>query len=196
MQLSAEESHARYLKSGNFRKVQLINGMMRMPSPVRFEAHDEPNNVMITLIVNYSAKMAGVRSIGSATLKLDSRNNIQPEFELLREDGSSTIENDYIVGPVELVGEISESSIRGYTTSKFEAYRAIGSKEYMIWKTVLNEIVLYKLVYVNYEEIVPVDGTLKSQQFPGLHIDTEALITNSHQRAMERLNSVLDELTQ
>lgn len=117
MELSAEEFQARYLKSvHNLRKVQLINGIVRMPSPVWFEAHDEPNVAMIGLVYIYSARMAGVRPINSATLKLISRNTIHPCFGLRREDGSSRVEKDYVEGAVELFGEISASNIRRDTT--------------------------------------------------------------------------------
>ena len=163
-----------------------------MPSPVRQDLHDNQNCIMIALMAIYSARMREVMPISSATLKLGSRNEVQPDFGLRREDGSTKIENGYIVGPVELVGEISASSVARETTSKFEVYEASGFKECMIWETERNNLTWYKLAFGKYEEIVPIDGILKSEQFPGLQTDMHALLTNNIQRAMDRLNSAID----
>ncbi len=194
MELSSTEFHKLYLETGeNLRKVQLINGIVRMPSPVRLKGHERENCTMNGLMFAYCARVNGVEPLGSCTIRLNSLNEVQPDFGVrIMEGGLSKIEDGYVVGPVELVGEVSNSSVRRDMTSKFEAYRASGCKEYINWKVEERKIVLYKLVSGNYEEIAPVDGVLKSEQFPGLVIDIRAVLTNNCGQAMDRVFCAID----
>ena len=195
MQLSSAVFHELYLETGeNRRKVQLINGVVRIPSPVRIDSHDRQNCIMIGLMFVYCTRVNSVEPLGSCTIRLNSLNEVQPDFGLrIEEGGLSKVEDGYVVGPVELVGDISNSSVRSDTASKLEAYRASGCMEYIVWKPAENKIVWYKLVSGNYEEIVPLDGILKSEQFPGLHIDVHAVLTNNRRQAMDRLLSAIDD---
>ncbi len=195
LELSSAEFHELYLETGqNLRKVQLINGVVRMPSSVRIDGHERQSCIMNGLLFVYCTRMNGVEPLGSCTIRLNPLNEVQPDFGLrIKEGGLSKVEGGYVVGPVELVGEVSNSSVRRDTTCKFEAYKASGCKEYIIWKPEENEIVWYKLVSGKYEEIIPVDGILKSEHFPGLHIDLHAVFTNNLRQAMDRLLSAIDE---
>ena len=195
MELSSAKFHELYLETGEkIRKAQLINGIVRMPSPVRIDGHERENCILNGLMLLYCARTNGLEPLGSCTIKLNSTNEIQPDFGLRNEKGGlSKVENGYVVGPVELVGEVSCSNVRRDTTSKFKAYEASGCKEYIICKPEEKEIVWYKLVSGNYEEIVSVDGILKSQQFPGLHIDVHAVLTHNRRQAVDSLISALQD---
>ena len=58
MQLTSAEFHDRYLKAGdNLRKVQLINGVVHMPTPVRHDVHDKQNCLMVRLMTLYCSRM-------------------------------------------------------------------------------------------------------------------------------------------
>ncbi len=77
MQLSTAQFHDLYMKSNDsLRKVQLINGVVRMLSQVRLGVHGRQNNIMSGLMFVYSARAAGVEPTVSATLKLSTRNEV------------------------------------------------------------------------------------------------------------------------
>ncbi len=81
-----------------------------------------------------------------------------------------------------------------FATEKLEAYEASGCKKYIIRKTQEKQFVWYKLASGKYQEIVPVDGILKSEEFPGVHGDKDALLAENYHGAIDGLNSALDEL--
>ena len=65
--------------------------------------------------------------------------------------------------------------------------------QYIVWNTGENETVWHKSVSDKYELIVPVDCTLKSEQFPGLHTDVRAVLTHNLRQAMDSLPRAIDE---
>jgi len=59
--LSQPEFHDRYLAMPQVKKAELIEGVVYMPSPVRFEPHAEPHSNIIGWLWNYRIATPGVR---------------------------------------------------------------------------------------------------------------------------------------
>src|ERR1022692_3269442 len=142
--LSREEFHRRYEAMPDLKKAELIEGVVHMPSPVNFKKHGKPHFDSIGWLSHYVAATPGVQGGDNSTLKLDLKNEPQPDAFLLisPELGGSVQfdEHDYIVGGPELINEISASSASYDLHSKLEAYRRNNVKEYVVWR-VLDRVI-------------------------------------------------------
>jgi Uma2 family endonuclease len=86
-------------------------------------------------------------------------------------------EDDYIEGAPELVADVASSSVSFDLHTKFNVYRRCGVKEYVVWRVIDRAVDWFVLVRGTYERLAPeADGLFKSRVFPGLWLDTEALL--------------------
>ncbi len=193
-QLSRAEFERRYHAMPYLKKAELIEGIVYMPSPVRFSQHGEPHSELVGWLVVYKASTPGVRVGDNSTVRLDLDNEPQPDACLLidPERGGQTrlSEDGYIEGAPELVAEVASSSASYDLHAKQHVYRRNGVREYVVWR-VLDEAVDW-LVWRDgqYEHLEPgEDGVLRSEVFPGLWLDTSALVR-------QELSTVLTTLQQ
>src|SRR4051812_15029982 len=68
--LSAHEFLRRYEEMPGLKKVQLINGIVYMPSPIRLTHHSEPQSLVQAWLAIYAMNTPGVRAAGNATVRL------------------------------------------------------------------------------------------------------------------------------
>src|SRR5262245_324853 len=105
--LSRYEFERRYHANPDIKKAELIERVVYMPSPVRFQGHSEPHSWIIGCLTVYCAGTPGVRLGDNATVRLDLDNEPQPDALLRIEPsvgGHSHIsEDDYIEGAPELI---------------------------------------------------------------------------------------------
>ncbi len=89
------------------KKAELIEGVVFMPSPIRFQQHSQPHIHIAAWIGVYLAATPGVQGGDNSTVRLDFENEVQPDALLRLETalgGSSRIsKDDYLEGPPELV---------------------------------------------------------------------------------------------
>ena len=125
-----------------------------------------------------------------ATVHLDADNEVQPD-ELLRkiDEACNMEENDYLRGPP----EISNTSEYFDLNDERDVYEKCGVKEYLIWRTRVNEIVWLALRNKTYHRHEPVDGLLKSETFPGLVVDVTAMFEGNTSKVIETLTAAIDE---
>src|SRR5438034_6357013 len=109
--LSRSEFERRYEAMPQLKKAELIEGVVYMPSPVRFRRHSRPHAVLVTWLGFYMAHTPGVEAGDNSTARLDLDNEPQPDALLLIDPacgGQARIsEDDYIQSAPELVGEIA-----------------------------------------------------------------------------------------
>src|SRR5437588_8650189 len=77
--LSRAEFERRYEAMPNLRKAELIEGVVYMPSPVRFGRHAERDQDLNAWLGAYRAGTPGVRGGGNASTRLDANNEPQPD---------------------------------------------------------------------------------------------------------------------
>ena len=77
--LTASEFLRRYETAADLKKAQLIEGIVHMPSPVRAEAHSEPDGLLHGWLFSYALEHLELRFYPNATLILDSDNAPQPD---------------------------------------------------------------------------------------------------------------------
>ena len=177
--LTRWEFERRYQAMPHLKKAELIEGIVYMASPLRFESHAEPHANIIGWLALYKAATPGVRLGDNATVRLDIDNEPQPDA-LLRIDkgGQSTIsQDDYVEGAPELIVEIAASSASYDVHQKLNVYRRNQVQEYLVWRFYEQEIDWFRLQAGEYIKLEPdSDGIMRSQIFPGLLLDKNALL--------------------
>ena len=178
--LTVNEFMRRYESMPGLRKAQLIEGTVHMPSPVRADAHAEPDGLIQGWLFLYSIQHPDLKVYPTATLLMDADNAVQPDAMLCsspRPGGRVWLdEKGYLHGSPELVCEIAASSASIDLHAKFQAYRRNGVAEYLVWMTEENTVRWFTLEDGNFVEQKAKAGLLTSRIFTGLVLDAKALL--------------------
>jgi hypothetical protein len=192
--LTRDEFERRYWAMPPGTKAELIEGVVFMPSPVRFEEHGSPHAGLMTLLGVYRAFTPGVRAGDNSTVRLDLKNEPQPDGLLMIEPGcggQALIDADgYVADAPELVAEVSASTVSIDRNLKLPAYARNGIREFVLWCVEDGTLEWFVLRSGQYDLLPPgADGILRSDTFPGLWLDAQALL----RRDLARVLAVLQE---
>jgi len=179
--LTRAEFERRYAAMPELKKAELIEGVVYMPTPVRYESHSEPHGRVVVWLGTYAAHTPGVYMGDNGTVRLDEDNELQPDALLRIETdrgGQSRIsEDDYIEGAPELVAEVASSCVSIDLHAKLNVYRRNGVREYIVWRVQDGEIDWFMLRGGEYQRLQPdQNGIIKSEVFPGLWLDAPAML--------------------
>ena len=98
----------------HLRKAELIEGVVHIPSPVRYRRHGRPHALLMGWLIHYEAATPGVETADNSTARLDLDNEPQPDAVLLIDPargGQARIsEDDYIENAPELVVEVASAA--------------------------------------------------------------------------------------
>jgi Uma2 family endonuclease len=171
--LSRAEFERRYELHPEIKKAELIEGVVYVSSPIRYEKHADPHADIMTWLGVYRAATPGVKSGDNATLRLDFENEVQPDAILRLEPGlggqSRVAEDDYLEGAPELIVEIAASSASYDLHDKRRAYARNGVREYLAVQTYEQRVDWFVLREGVYESLIPDEnGILRSEVFSGL----------------------------
>ncbi len=196
LHLSASEFLRRYELLPEVKKAELVNGIVYMPSPVRLDQHGEPDSLIQGWLCNYAIATPGVKSATNTTTRLGPDDVPQPDglLRLLPECGGRgrVGPKGYLEGPPELVVEVAASSASLDAREKLASYRRAGVLEYLLWRTADETVDWFALQEDEYRALAPeADGTLRSRIFPGLWLDTAALLAGNGAKVMARLQEGL-----
>ncbi|NEO33741.1 MAG: Uma2 family endonuclease [Symploca sp. SIO3C6] len=179
--LGRHEFERRYHAMPHLKKAELIEGIVYVPSPLRFEPHARPHGHLITWLGVYEASTHGVKMGDNPTVRLDLDNEPQPDAVLLIDEslgGQSHLSEDgYIEGAPELVAEVAASSVANDLYDKKMVYRRNGVKEYIVWQVLDHKLDWFVLQEDDYASFEPDEvGIIRSQVFPGLWLAISALL--------------------
>jgi Uma2 family endonuclease len=179
--LSREEFERRYDAMPELKKAELLEGVVYMPSPVRWNRHAGPHLHVITWLGVYHAGTLGTQAGDNASIRLDLENEPQPDAALIihpsRGGRVRLSADDYIEGGPELVVEVSASSASLDLNAKLRVYRRNGVQEYLVWRVLEQAVDWFALRGGQYDRLAPgPDGILRSEVFPGLWLDPAALV--------------------
>ena len=180
--LTREEFHRRYLARPDIRRAELIDGVVHVHSPTRFDQHDEPAHMVGVWLGLYALRTPGVRAGGSASIFLDANSEIQADGFLFYDPpswpgGIRRTPDGYLEGAPELIVEIGASSARYDLTTKRRAYQRAGVQEYIVWRTLDRAVDWFRLRGGAYARLEPdADGTMASEVFPGLRLAAPRLL--------------------
>ena len=192
--LSRAEFERRYAAMPEVKKAELIEGVVYMGSPVRFDQHGAPHALIMLWLGTYAATTPGVQVGDHATVRLDAENEPQPDALLRWAQGTSRIDqHGYVVGPPELIVEIAASSVSLDMNTKRRVYRRNGVQEYLVWLVAEQTVHWWQLVESEYIALEPDSaGELHSRVFPGLGLDRVALLAGDGAKVLRALGQSLN----
>ena len=179
--LNQLEFERRYNLMPHVKKAELVEGVVYMASPLRFEPHAEPHGDLIIWLGNYKVSTPSVRLGDNPTVRLDVDNEPQPDAVLLIDasaGGQSYLgEDGYIEGAPELVAEIAASSAALDLGDKKRAFRRNGVQEYIVWQVFDQKIDWFSWQNGDYVSLLPdQDGVIRSLIFPRLWLQVAAML--------------------
>lgn len=198
--LTREEFERRYQAMPDVKKAELIEGVVYMASPVSTSRQGAPHFRLTTWLGVYEASTHGIQGADNATVRLDWKNEPQPDLYLriLPEHGGQTHDNgdcvsdgDCVSGSPELCCEVSASSASYDLHDKKAAYLRNGVLEYLVWRVDDRAIDWFALRGGEYVPLESDHGLFKSQVFSGLWLDAEALLQGDMRRVLEVVNQDL-----
>jgi hypothetical protein len=169
------------------------DGKEMIVPPISAEEHAVPDNHLQGIFFVYAAQTPGIASSSSVTTILPSQTTGLEPDAMLRvlpaNGGASTIGADkFVHGTPELLAEISFTSGARDFGKKFDTYQAEGVPEYLVWRTEEQEVHWFALKRKKYVALKPhTDGTLRSEQFPGLWLDVTALLAGDMAKVLATL---------
>ena len=188
--LTRAEFERRYAARPDLKKAELVEGIVRVPSPARSRSHARPHAAVVGWLFAYAASTPGVQLDDNPTVRFDLDNEPQPDAALLIEPdrgGQARVsEDDYIEGAPELVAEVAASSASYDLHDKLHVYRRNGVREYLVWRTLDRRFDWFELVEGVYRPREPdATGLLRSRVFPGLWLARDALLRGELRAVLE-----------
>jgi hypothetical protein len=179
--LTRDEFERRYAAMPADIKLELLEGVVFMPSPVNQKNHGGPQFRLIFWLGTYEAHTLGVEGGDNSSLRLDLDNEPQPDAFLRLAPSSGGQSKDspegYVEGPPELVAEVTASKISYDLGVKKDVYRRSGVKEYVVWRVLEEEVDWFVLRGGRYEPLaIDANGIYRSEVFAGLWLDPAALV--------------------
>jgi len=179
--LTRDEFERRYEAMPGLKKAELIEGVVVMPSPIRWNHHARPHIHLGSWVGVYEAATPGVQAGDNGSVRLDLDNEPQPDLTLILDPAlggqAKLSEDDYIEGAPEWIGEIAASSASIDLNTKLRVYRRNNVREYVVWR-VLDKTVDWFVLRQGQYQPLPRSGTgcYQSEVFPGLWLDPAALV--------------------
>lgn len=194
--LTRAEFERRWEAMPHVKKAELIDGVVYMPTAVRYQGHGSEHLAMVTWLGVYKAHTPGVGSADNTTNRLDEDNEPQPAVLLRLPEsagGQSYVDEDgYLNRGPELVAEVAASSASYDLHQKLNTYRRHSVREYIVWRVLEDVIDWFVLCEGNYDRLAPdADGVYKSRIFPGLWLDSAAIRADDLLKVLETLHSGL-----
>jgi len=179
--LSRPEFERRYDAMPNLKNAELIAGVVYLRLMVPQRGHGGQHADLMGWLGTYAAYTPGLDAGNSCHVRLDWDNEPQPDCVLFiapESGGQAKIDAEgYIEGASDLVAEVASSSVSYDLHDKLDAYRRSGVREYLVCRVLDRQIDWFVLRGEPYEPLAPsTNGILRSTVFPGLWLDTAALL--------------------
>ncbi|MGE3807677.1 MAG: Uma2 family endonuclease [Gemmataceae bacterium] len=187
--LTRVEFERRWLAMPHLKKAELINGVVYVAAALRFDQHGGPHFNVIGWLAIYTMSTPGVLGGDNSSLRLDDRNEPQPDaFLMIAPDygGQAAIDGEgYVTSGPELIVEVAASSASYDLHDKLDTYRRHRVREYVVWRVLDQEIDWFVLRKDRYQKQKPTRGIQRSSILPGLWLDVQGLIKGDMPRVAE-----------
>jgi Uma2 family endonuclease len=187
--MSQREFSKIYSKIPEPYKAELIAGIVYEPPPASFQ-HGESDSDLITLLSTYRSHTPGTQVGNNSSVILSDDDEVQPDsyVRILPEAGGQSLTwRRKLKGAPELVAEVSFTSRSIDLHLKKDRYAQFGAKEYIVLCVEPSFLHWYNL---ESGEKLPPDKNriIRSHIFPGLWLDTVALLSGDLKTALETLS--------
>ena len=194
--LTRSEFERRYNAMPRLKKAELVEGVVFLPSPVRYDVHGNPHAELLAWLGVYRAGTPGVLLADNTTVRIDADSVVQPDALMMidaRKGGQALIDADgYVAGAPEFVAEVAATTASLDLNAKFHVYRRSGVREYLVWRVVDTAVDWFVLRGGEFERLAEDDdGLMRSEVFPGLWLDAAALRKGNLAVVLDRLQSGL-----
>ena len=172
--------HERYKAMPSGFHAELIGGIVIVPSPLSW-GHGSHHALIMTWLGNYWIATPGTHAADNTTMILGETSEPQPDGALLITPASGgrtrLSEDGYLMGPPDLIVEVTSSSASIDLHAKRRDYEQAGVLEYVV--VVLRQHLIRWFVWQDetYQEMAAdADGIFRSRVFPGLWLHATALL--------------------
>ena len=183
--------HALYEAMPAGTRAELINGVVFMPSPVG-PPHGRAHVPTMVWLSYYQENTPGVEALDNTSAALGLKSEPQPDglLRILSEYGGRThADRRFVHGVPELLVEVAHTSRYTDLGPKFDDYERVGVQEYVVRALEPNDVLWFVLRKGHFVDLpLAADGIYRSEAFPGLWLDPQALIAGD----TRRLRAVLD----
>jgi Uma2 family endonuclease len=184
--------HERYAAMGEGKWFELVGGVVYMVSPL-FEDHGGGDYDLGGWLFHYQRFTPGVRGVTNVSTILGEDSEVQPDLQLRLIEatgGQARVEGGYVVGAPELVIEVGYSSKSKDLGPKKDDYEKAGVLEYLFVGTEPDEVRWFVRREGKFTDMAASeDGIYRSEVFPGLWLDSNALFAED----LNRLIAVLEQ---
>jgi Uma2 family endonuclease len=193
--LSLPEFERRYWAAPEDKRYELIEGIVIMSPPISND-HGEAQLTLGSFLKRYAQTTSGVVAGTNVSFRLDGKNEFEPDVFLRIASGKlarSKIGTDRLIdGGPELIAEIAVSSAAYDLHEKKSVYQRCLVPEYFVWQVMDSQIHWFALENGEYVEMKPQsDGAIHSKIFPGLWLDTRALLDGNEAKVSRILEKGL-----
>jgi hypothetical protein len=193
--LDQKTFHERYEAMPKIVRAELIGGIVYMSSPLK-PRHGRTGCDMNWWISHYRIATPGTDSVENATQILGPQCEAQPDgwLLILPECGGLVHENEdgYFTGAPALITEIGASTESIDLHAKKADYEKAGVREYVVAALRRQSVFWFARRRGKFKELVPDDdGIYRSLVFPGLWLDSIALVRRNTKRVLTVLEQGL-----
>lgn len=179
--LDQKTFHERYKATPETFKAELIEGVVYVMNSPLLPQHGRPHAKLMTWLGVFEEVTPGTEVVDNTTTILGSSSEPQPDAALLvlPTFGGQTRENvdGYLEGAAELIAEIASSSESIDLHAKRRDYERYGVKEYLVVAVRQRQVYWWASRGGKFEPLaVGSDGIFRSEAFPGLWLDPDALL--------------------
>jgi Uma2 family endonuclease len=187
--MTREEFHAIYSQCEDLHRVELIEGVVYLPSPISLRQHGHPLMRISRWLDQYADRSPSLMAATPSTVFLDDRNEPEPDAMLIVDTPGATDEDGHVLKVPELIVEVAASSRSRDLHQKKRAYERAGVREYIVWRTRDRALDWFELgTDGRYFVRTPDErGLIESTQFPGLILDVPALLRQDKRSVLAAL---------
>lgn len=178
--LDQKTFHARYQAMPEDFRAELIGGIVHVPSPQKIP-HSKAQRLVVRWLDEYTEATPGTETLLNNTQILGPDSEPQPDSCLfITPDYGGQVyadKDDYLHGAPEMIVEVSSSTESIDLHGKKQDYQKAGVQGYVVVALRAQQVFWFVRQCGKYKEVpLPAEGIFRSQAFPGLWLDTEAML--------------------
>ena len=174
--LSRDEFERRWDLHPDIKKAELVDGQVYLEMTVG-PHHADAHKLLMTLFGTYEASNPECLVLDNVTIRLPDESDVQPDITLLERSGTGTVlTNEAVEGVPSLVAEVAASSASYDLHAKRDLYERSGVQEYLAGQIYEQRIDWWEVADGKYEPLPLIDGVIESKVFPGLRLNTVAIL--------------------